>query len=240
MMAKQKTKKGKAAPDTSNELLENPEAIATRLGRGEAFLKQNTRLVGGVIGLMILIIAGIVGFQIHKANQNEKAQGEMFQAVYYFEQDSVDFALNGDGVQPGFLEIIDEYGGTAASNLAHFYVGSIYLSQGEYESAADHLKKFSSDDFLVQARAYSLIGDAYMELGTISEAIRYYKNAANYKENKFFTPRYLSKLAIAYEEDGNLQAAIETYGEIESNYSDAYEYTEARKHKARLEGLASN
>ncbi|SEJ32082.1 Tetratricopeptide repeat-containing protein [Cyclobacterium xiamenense] len=240
MMAKQKTKKGKAAPDTSNELLENPEAIATRLGRGEAFLKQNTRLVGGVIGLMILIIAGIVGFQIHKANQNEKAQGEMFQAVYYFEQDSVDFALNGDGVQPGFLEIIDEYGGTAASNLAHFYVGSIYLSQGEYESAADHLEKFSSDDFLVQAHAYSLIGDAYMELGTISEAIRYYKNAANYKENKFFTPKYLSKLAIAYEEDGNLQAAIETYGEIENNYSDAYEYTEARKHKARLEGLASN
>ncbi|MDN3687985.1 tetratricopeptide repeat protein [Cyclobacterium jeungdonense] len=239
-MAKQKTRKGKAALDTSNELLENPEAIATRLGRGEAFLKENTRLVGGIIGLMILIIAGIVGYQIHKANQNEKAQGEMFQAVYYYEQDSVDFALNGDGVQPGFLDIIDQYGGTDASNLAHFYVGSIYLSQGEYQSAVDHLEEFSSDDFLVQAQAYSLTGDAYLELGKTQEAIQQYKNAANYKPNKFFTPKYLFKLAIAYEEAGNLQAAIDTYGEIESNYSDAYEYTEARKHKARLEGLASN
>lgn len=239
-MAKQKTKKGKAAPDTSNELLENPEAIATRLGRGEAFLKENTKLVGGIIGLMILIIAGIVGYQIHKANQNEKAQGEMFQAVYYYEQDSVDFALNGDGVQLGFLDIIDQYGGTEASNMAHFYVGSIYLSQGEYQLAVDHLEEFSSDDFLVQAQAYSLTGDAYLELGNTQDAIQQYKNAANYKENKFFTPKYLSKLAIAYEEAGNLQAAIETYGEIESNYSDAYEYTEARKHKARLEGLASN
>ncbi|WP_162341192.1 tetratricopeptide repeat protein [Cyclobacterium salsum] len=239
-MAKQKTRKGKAAPDTSNELLENPEAIATRLGRGEVFLKENTRLVGGIIGLMILIIAGIVGYQIHKANQNEKAQGEMFQAVYYYEQDSVDFALNGDGVQLGFLDIIDQYGGTDASNMAHYYVGSIYLSEGEYQSAIDHLEEFSSDDFLVQAQAYSLTGDAYLELGNIQEAIGQYKNAANYKENKFFTPKYLFKLAIAYEEAGNLQAAIDTYGEIESNYSDAYEYTEARKHKARLEGLASN
>lgn len=239
-MATQKTKKGKPTTDTSNELLENPEAIADRLGRGETFLKDNAKFVGGAIGAVILIIAGIVGFQIHKANQNEKAQGEMFQAVYYFEQDSLDFALNGDGVEPGFLTIIDEYSGTDASNLAHFYVGSIYLSQGEFQSAADHLKKFSSSDFLVQAHAYSLIGDAYMELGELDAAIDYYKDAANYKVNEFFTPKYLAKLALAYEEAGDLDEAIPTYEEIETKYSNAYEYSEARKHKARLQGLASN
>jgi tetratricopeptide (TPR) repeat protein len=240
MMATQKTKKGKPATDTSNELLENPEAIADRLGRGETFLKENTKIVGGIIALMILVIAGILGFQIHKANQNEKAQGEMFQAVYYFEQDSVDYALAGDGVQPGFLDIIDEYGGTDAANLAHFYVGSIYLSQGEFQSAADHLNQFSSSDFLVQAHAYALTGDAYLELGQLDDAIGYYQDAAGYKPNKFFTPKYLSKLAIAYEEAGDLEEAIDVYGEIETNYPDAYEYSEARKQKARLEGLASN
>ncbi|WP_073093173.1 tetratricopeptide repeat protein [Cyclobacterium lianum] len=239
-MAKQKTRKGKAAPETSNELLENPDAIATRLGRGEAFLKENTKLVGGVIGLMILIIAAIVGYQIHKANQNEKAQGEMFQAVYYYEQDSLDFALNGDGVQPGFLDIIEDYGGTDAANLSHFYTGSIYLSQGEYQTAVDHLESFSSSDFFVQAQAYSLTGDAYMELGNPDKAISLYERAANYNTNKYFTPRYLAKLAVAHEEAGNLQQAIAAYGEIESKYPDSYEYTEARKHKARLEGLASN
>jgi hypothetical protein len=43
----------------------------------------------------------------------------MFQAVYYFEADSLDKALNGDGNNLGFLEIIDEYSVTDAANLAN-------------------------------------------------------------------------------------------------------------------------
>ena len=136
----------------------------------------------------------------------------MFQAVYYFEQDSIEFALNGDGSNAGFLKIIDDYGRTDAANLAHFYVGSIYLSQGEFQKAVDHLKQFSADDFFVQARAYALLGDAYMELDNTKDAISAYKRAIDHKENKFFAPRYLSKLAVAYEEAGDLDNAIKAYG----------------------------
>ncbi len=235
-----KIKKGRIQQDHANDLLENPEAIASTLGRGEAFLKKNTRIIAGILGLALLVIAGILFYQINKANQNETAQSEMFQAVYYFEQDSVDLALNGDGVNPGFLSIIEDYSGTAASNLANFYVGSIYLSQGEFQNAIDHLEEFSADDYFVQAKAYSLIGDANVELDNFDQAIRAYSKAVNHKENKFFTPVYLNKLAIAYEEAGQIEKAIETYDRIETEYFDSYEYTAARKHKARLEGLAAN
>jgi len=235
-----KIKTGRGNQDHANDLLENPEAIATSLSRGESFLKENTKIVAGLIGLMVLIIAGVLFFQIHKANQNETAQSEMFQAVYYFEQDSVEMALNGDGVNPGFLSIIEDYSGTDASNLSHFYTGSIYLSQGEYQKAVDHLKKFSSDDYFVQSKAYALLGDAYMDLGNYDEAIKSYSKAADHKENKFFTPMYLNKLAIAYEEAGQLDKAIDTYARIENEYFESYEFTAARKHKARLEGLAAN
>lgn len=235
-MAKKKTKK---ASEVEYELLEKPEEIASRLERGEAFVKKNSKLFGGALVVMILIIAGVLYYQIDKQNKNEKAQAEMFQAVYYFEQDSTDFALNGDGSNPGFLKIIDQYGGTDASNLAHFYVGSIYLSEGQFQKAADHLKKFSADDYFVQARAYALLGDAYIELGNTKDAISAYKKAVDHKENKFFAPRYLSKLAIAYEEAGEIDNAIKTYGIIEEKYFESFEFTNARKHKARLEGLAS-
>lgn len=222
-----------------HELLENPEEIKGRLERGEAFIKKNSKIVGGAIAGVILLIAGILYIQIDTQNKNIKAQAEMFQAVYYFEQDSIEFALNGDGSNAGFLKIIDDYGRTDAANLAHFYVGSIYLSQGEFQKAVDHLKEFSADDFFVQARAHALLGDAYMELDNTKDAIAAYKRAIDHKENKFFAPRYLSKLAVAYEEAGDLDNAIKAYAEIEDKYFEAFEYTNARKHKARLEGLAS-
>ena len=236
-MATKQTKKSQSVH--KHELLENPEEIKGRLERGEAFIKENSKIFGGILAGVILLIAGILYIQIDTQNKNTKAQAEMFQAVYYFEQDSIEFALNGDGSNAGFLKIIDEYGRTDAANLAHFYVGSIYLSQGEFQKAVDHLKQFSADDFFVQARAFALLGDAYMELDNTKDAIASYKKAINHKENKFFAPRYLSKLAVAYEEAGELNNAIKAYGEIEDKYFESFEYTNARKHKARLEGLAS-
>jgi tetratricopeptide (TPR) repeat protein len=234
-MAKKHTKKGEA----EYELLENPEVMATRLERGEAFLRQNSKIVGGILIAVILSIAAILFFQINRQDQNQKAQAEMFQAVYYFEQDSTDFALNGDGSNPGFLKIADQYSGTEAANLSNFYAGSIFLSEGQFQKAVDHLRKFSSDDYFVQARAHSLLGDAYLELGSTKEAISAYQKAVDHKRNKFFAPKYLSKLAVAYEEAGDIANAIKTYSTIEEEYYESYEYTNARKHKARLEGLAS-
>ena len=49
----------------------------------------------------------------------------MFQAVYYFEKDSLVQALNGDGNNYGFLEIIDEYSLSDAANLSKFYAGAV-------------------------------------------------------------------------------------------------------------------
>src|SRR5690606_22276199 len=121
------------------------------------------------------------------------AQREMFQAVYYFEADSLDLALNGDGNNLGFLDIIDDYGITDAANLANYYAGAAFLKQGKFQVARLYLEDFKSNDLLVQARAYSLIGDTYMEEDNFEQAARYYSRAANYKPNKYFSPTYLMK-----------------------------------------------
>ena len=231
------TKQTRKAAD--HDLLENPEEIAERIGRGEAFLKQNTKVLGGVLAAAVILIGGILFFQINNQNQNEKAQAEMFQAVYFFEQDSVDFALNGDGINKGLLAVAEDYPRTDAANLAHFYIGSIYLSQKNFQDALTHLEDFSSDDYLVQSKAYSLIGDANLELGNTDQAISSYTKAARTNENKYTTPKYLAKLAVAQEESGKVADAIATYAEIEEKYYESFEYAAARKHKARLEGLAA-
>lgn len=233
-MAKKETKKSE-----QNELIENPQVIAEKLVPGEDFLKRNSKIVVGILVVAAVLIGGILFFQYNTQQQNEKAQAEMFQAVYFFEQDSVDFALNGDGINKGFLTIIEDYPRTDAANLSHFYTGSIYLSQKKFEDALTHLEEFSTDDYLVQAKAYSLIGDANLELGKTDEAIAQYTKAARTNENKFMSPKYLAKLAVAQEEAGKVEEAIQTYTEIEEKYYESFEFAAARKHKARLEGLAA-
>lgn len=233
-MAKKETKKSE-----QNELIENPEVIADKLVPGEDFLKSNSKILAGIFAVAVVLIGGVLFFQYNTQQQNEKAQAEMFQAVYFFEQDSIDFALNGDGINKGFLTIIEDYPRTDAANLSHFYTGSIYLSQKKFEDALTHLEEFSSDDYLVQAKAYSLIGDANLELGKNEEAIAQYTKAARTNENKFMSPKYLAKLAVAQEEAGKVEDAIKTYTEIEEKYYESFEFAAARKHKARLEGLAA-
>lgn len=200
-----------------------------------------TGFVGMVVGLVIIVVAsGIFFFNYSKTNKNTDAQAEMFQAQYYFEQDSLDLALNGDGRNLGFLSIIDIYGGTEAANLSNFYTGAIYLKEQQFQLALDHLKKFSSSEELIQARAYELTGDAYMELGNFSNAASEYEKAASTADDDAFSPMYLLKASLAYEKQGDLKAAIKPLDNIIKNHFGTAEYTSARKHKARLEGLAGS
>ncbi len=219
----------------TEELLENPEALAEKLEGAEHWIEQNPKIVFGIVGVLLLIVGGYFGFNYYKSVQDEQAQKEMFQAVYYFEADSLNLALNGDGNNLGFIDIIDEYKYSDAANLAHFYAGVAFLKQGNYQAARLYLEDFKSNDLLIQARAYSLIGDAYMEEQNYQEAVIYYNKAADYKPNKFFTPAYLMKAAVAYEKLNQVDKAKEAYDKIINQYWESAEYQNARKYKARLE-----
>ena len=218
-----------------HELLENPEALKEKLAGAESWLEQNPKIVVGVAAAILIIVGGYFAFNYYKNSQNDLAQKEMFQAVYYFEADSLDKALNGDGNNLGFLEIIDEYGVTDAANLANFYAGVSYLKQGKFELARLYLEDFNATDLLIQARAYGLVGDSYMEEKKYDDAAKYYNKAANYKPNKYFSPSYLMKEALAYEKLNQNDKARETYDKIINLYWESSEYQNARKFKARLE-----
>lgn len=217
-----------------HELLENPEALKEKLENAENWVERNPKTMIGIGLIFLLTVGGYFGFQYYKKGQNDQAQKQMFQAVYYFEQDSLDLALNGDGNNLGFIAIIEDYGISDAAKLANYYAGVSFLKQGKFAVARLYLEDFSSNDLLVQARAYSLIGDTYMEENKYEDAASYYKKAANYKPNKYFSPVYLMKEALAYEKLNQNEKAIAVYETIISKYGESAEYQNARKFKARL------
>jgi len=93
---------------------------------------------------------------------------------------------------------------------------------------------------ILQGKAYSLLGDAYLELGNKKEAIDYYLKAVDYNSNEFFTPQYLMKAGTAYEADNNYAKATEMYDRVINSYPNAAEVADAKKYKARAELLATN
>ena len=119
-----------------HELLENSEALKEKLVVAESWIEQNPKPVFGIAVAVLLVVGGYFGFEYYKNNQNVEAQKEMFQAIYYFEADSLNLALNGDGNNLGFLAIIEDYGITDAGNLANYYAGASYLKQGKFELLA--------------------------------------------------------------------------------------------------------
>ena len=218
-------------------VFESSEALAEQISKSEEFIEKNKNIITYVIVGIAVVIGGFFFWQSQLAETEAEAQAEMYKAQFYFDADSLNKALNGDGNNSGFLDIIDDYDGTKAANLSKFYAGVIYMQQGSFDDAISYLSEFSSSDLLIQARAYSLLGDAHVEKGNVGEAISYYEKAANYKENEYFTPMYLLKLAQAQEAESNFDGAIASYDKIIKDFPKAKEANDAKKRKARAEGL---
>lgn len=236
-LKKPKTKTGNenaGNPSAEEDALQNPSVLVTDT---QNFIEKYKNLITYIgLGIAVVVAAGV--FYYNNLNEKEKvAQQEIFHSIYAFEADSLNKALNGDGLHLGFLDIISNYGGTDAGNLANFYAGVSYLKLNNYDEAITYLKAFDSDDFILQARANALIGDAYLQLKQPAEASLYYKKAVDYKPNKQFTPSYMLKLALAYTEGNNLPEAQKVYQKLIDTYPLSVEANDAKKYIAKVKNL---
>jgi len=210
--------------------------IEETLSKTEQYIEDNQKSLMIIVGAIVVVIALFIGYQnLYIAPMEKEAQAEMFMAELYFQKDSFNLALNGDGQYLGFLDIADEYSGTKAGQLANYYAGLSYLNTGDFENAIEYLGDFSSDDIILSSLALGCIGDAYMELGDTDNALSYYEDAASYTDNEFTTPRYMLKQAMIHEGNGDYADALALYKEIEADYKSSREGNGIEKYIARAE-----
>ena len=214
------------------EIIESPEALQQEVFKVTGFFEKNKSTTLGAGVALIALVAGFFGYQWYKTSQDVEGEKKLYKAVYAFESDSLSAAAK------EMAKISDEFGGNT-QNLSDLYLGITLLKQGKYDQAIEKLKNFSSSDLLVQARAYSLVGDAYAEKKSFGEAIEYYQKAADYKPNKFFTPTYLLKLALAFEANKQGKEALDAYSQITDKFPESAESIPAKKYKALIESSIS-
>lgn len=212
------------------------EQLEDALTNSEQFIERNQKMIINVIIGLIVVIAAYFGYNkfISEPKAIESAN-QIFGAQNYFEKDSFNLALNGDGNILGFIEIADKYSSTPSGNLANYYAGLSYLYTGEYENAIQYLKKFSSDDLLMSNLALANIGDAYMQLGEYKKAADHYKKAAASKTNDFSTPMFLLKNGLALEKSNDFSGALKSYELIEKDYPTSAEARDIEKYIERTQ-----
>lgn len=222
----------KKVENSGDERLENVESA---LSRTELFIEKHQNIILIVVGLIVVGVMAFFGIKKYYLEPREQeACSQLFAAQRYFENQAYENALNGDGNNLGFLDVINEYGSTKSGKLAAYYAGISYMKIGNYQEAINFLKKFNGKDSVIAPMALGAIGDCYMELDNVKEAINYYGKAANKDNNEFTAPLFLQKQAIAYEIDGNKAKAVETYKLIKKNYPLSNEAVTVDKNIANL------
>jgi len=221
--------------DQNEELIVDVEEVYSKT---ETFIEENKNALIGIVTAIVIVVGGYFTYKgfVLKPMQ-EEAQQEMFMAEKYFAKDSLNLAINGDGSNLGFLAIADEYSGTKAGNLANYYLGISFLRTGQFEAAIASLKDFDKDDEIIGTIALGAIGDAYMELGDLKQAVDYYEKAANRNQNDFTTPIYLMKAGKTYELIGEYSNAVESYSAIKKDYKKSAEGADIDKYIARAESF---
>jgi tetratricopeptide (TPR) repeat protein len=211
------------------------------LHKAEDFFNKNKNSIIIALLVVVVVVGGTFAYSKFIKGPNEiKAQNMVFHAQQYFEKDSFRLALNGDGNYEGFLQVIDKYGSTKTGQLAKYYAGVSYVKLGEFQKGADLLTSFNVGDQIVQAMAYGLAGDAYMELNNTEKGIELYKKAGQYSDNELTAPTYLFRAGLALEKANKPADAIAIYKEIRSKYPQTAEGREMDKYLARLGEVSSN
>ena len=241
-----KSKSDQAQKGEKSQTAEVFESLDSTANKSELWILKNQNIILTFIGVISLSVLSYLGYERLIADPNEKeAISELNKAQYFFElalvsneSDSLfKLALNGGEGKYGFLDIVKEYSGTKASNLANYSIGMSYLNLKEYDNAIIYLEKFKSDDILLKSISLGTIGDCFSELNQPDEAFEYYQKAFKHNENIYTTPKYLFKAALIGSEIGKYRSSIDFLNRIKDEFPDSYESSLVEVQLGRIENL---
>lgn len=209
--------------------LENIEEV---LSASERFIEKNQKKILIALLSIVVIVGGVLAYNyLYKHPRNDKALTALYKGERYFQNQEDSLAIFGNGNDYiGFENIVKEFHGTKAANLAHAYAGISYGRLGKNEDALKHLNKFSGADLLIAPAIVGAIGDIYINMGNTDKAISNFTSAAKKANDDLISPIYYNKVGLAYFHTENYKKAIETFQMIKDKYINSVQAQEADKY----------
>ncbi len=219
----------------------------------ELFIENNKKtLLGILVAIVVLIVAFFVYSTFFKNPALASANEEAHLAEMYFMMDSLDAAASGTASFTGLEELADAHAGTAVGMRANYQLGIINRDNGDFEAALENFKNADFGSPLLGAMVNGNIGDCLVEIGAsyeegtdrdtkYSEALPYFKKAANSSPDEITTQVYYKKAANVCLHLGKYGEAVKMYDGImeASTNAKSQEYKEAVKMKAMAKAKAA-
>lgn len=196
----------------------------------EFYFEHKTVIISSAVAI-ILAIGLAIGYHYWQKSQNKEALRLMSDAQTYFRQGQFENALNGseEDFTVGFVQIINEYGGTKAGNLARYYAAVSAYNLGNIEKALDYIAAYNPPEGILGVASVSFHGTLQMAAGNFEKAAELFIEAAEMDLNESTTPFNYLEAARAYREAGNTEAAVKYAELVLEKYSNSAQAAEAEK-----------
>lgn len=209
------------------------ENIAATVSATEQFYNENKKTIWTVVAAVLVVGLAVLAYsKFIYAPKCAEAMEQAYPAEMAFQNSEWEIALNGDGNNAGFVEIIDNYG-SKAGKASYLYAGICSLQLGNFDEALGYLKKYKGKDSILSARALACQGDAYVGLEDYKSAVSCFEKAALAADN-VFAAEYLLKAGVTYEALGQNDKALSCYKTIKDKYPQSIEGYDIDKYITRI------
>ena len=204
------------------------ETLDTSASKSELFISSyQNYLVYGVTALVVIFALYFSYDKFVVQPKIDESNVEIFTAQKYFDlalnstnnKDSLyNLSLKGADGKFGFLDIIENYSGTPASNISYYSSGMAYYHLKKYDLAIQYLGKFSSKDDVLNSLSLATIGDSFIQLNQFEDALNYYQKALKSTSNSFTSPIILLKAGDVSLKIGNNKKALSFFNKIKTDF----------------------
>lgn len=199
------------------------EPLVERVEATEKFIKENSKLLAGVLaGLLIVVFVVVLMFR-SKAKANKQASGELGIAELSLAQgDTADAVLR-------LEDLISQYSGTTSANFAYALLGKISMAKGNYTEAIEDFKQYLEDsrkqDFFT-VQVLNALANCYYIQEDYQGAADTYMEAAKLAPYKFQENKSLLNAAKCYLSLSDVEQARELITRVKDSKPDEQEIKE--------------
>ena len=199
-------KQDQGARTTLEEVNESLTTAAQRIEDNKKYINWALIAIAVIVLLAVGYIYGIRNPNLQKAkDQIGKADLELMQG-------------NQDEALKGYEKVAAEFGNKPAER-AHLNAAILLYEKGEYEKAAKHLEDYTPAGNLIGPASQSLLGDCYVNLKKLDQAIAAYDKAISLSgDNEAYTPAFMVKKATILHEQKKYADEAAIYQEIKDKY----------------------